>query len=78
MQSLERNSPRLQNVLNQKGPGGPGGHQMNINYQYALASKKANGILGCIRQSMVSRFTGVIPSLYSEPVKLHLENYVQF
>lgn len=38
----------------------PGGYQMNMNYQYALVSKKANGILDCIKQSMVSRLTGVI------------------
>lgn len=35
--------------LGRKGPRGPGGHQLNMGWQRAVAAKKANGILGCTR-----------------------------
>ncbi|GAB0188351.1 hypothetical protein GRJ2_001300400 [Grus japonensis] len=39
--------------------------KLNMSHQSALAAKKVNGILGCIRRNMASKLRQVIIPLYS-------------
>jgi len=49
-----------------------------MNQQCAFVVKKASGILGCIKKSVVSRSMEVILSVYSTLGSLHLEYCTQF
>lgn len=52
--------------------------KLNISWIHAFAAEKANCVLGCIRQNIVSRFREVIFPVYSALIRPHLESCIQF
>jgi len=52
--------------------------KLTMHQQCALIAKKANGILGCIKKSVASRWREVLLPFYSALVRLHVKCCIHF
>ena len=68
----------LESCSVERGRGALWDDKLALSQQCALAAKKANGILGCIKQSMASRSREVLLPLFSALMRPHLQYCIRF
>jgi len=77
MHSYILRTTQLESSLTEKDLGVLVNTRLNMGQQCAIAAKKVNGILGCLRRNVASRSRQVILPFYSELVRPHLKHCVQ-